>query len=209
MPTITLPPEPPTAEAYDCAVCGEGWPAGHEAYQHRRAEAQLRQARRIIVCDEKHGATYWDANTDDAWARGALAIITQRLAAGWYFPPGTLEDLYGWKRLLESGPLLDQDQLAALPTAELRDRERQRLNRAKLLRQQHARDLAEYTNIAEIVARQDTSFTTPKKPQWRAPVAWKALEARNDHEYERVELAHVNHGLPPEPEPTPGRRVYV
>lgn len=161
---------------------------------------------KIIVCDEKHNNSYYDASTPEAWAKSALAILTERWNDGyWYQDPdedglGTSE--WAEKRRAEYARALSltDEQIAELP-AEAQKAVNKLRSDAKRDSEHDKEHRAWYELAKQVVEDQDlgtflfgdrkTARTKAGKEgryERREPKAWVLLYQRSDHEYEGVSL---------------------
>lgn len=123
--------------------------------------------KQILIAKEKHGTRYFDASTPELLAKSAFKLLKERWNDGyWYYLDDPPEDK----------DVLSEEQIAALPTASLKNSESQK--RKQYLRQFYdwQRDQKEYLAIKDCVENN-------LKNQ-----AWKLLQNRSDYEYENVEL---------------------
>src|ERR1051326_9011271 len=137
---------------------------------------------RIIVAHEKHSTDYYDAHTDEEWARSSLEILTRRWNDGyWYHKPDELfDDTSEW-----SGPTLAkilpdydasddvetlkkkieayrQANIAVIPDDDARMLVANKLSKAIRRHNDKLRYVKEYDEIREVVESQDVSFVTYK-----------------------------------------------
>lgn len=144
---------------------------------------------RIIVCEEKHGTYYYDASTDEAWAKSALKILTDRFSEGyWYYDPRAEKHPFSLDLRSKRDELLaiTDEQIDAIPSEEARELLRAKRERARAEQREDAEMIEEYERIKAVVEAQDDSFETVGRS--REPKAWRLLEARSGHEYEHIEL---------------------
>jgi hypothetical protein len=148
----------------------------------------------IIVCHEKHGERYYDASTPEAWAKSALAILTDRFNDGyWYHDPRQVTNSFSLERRAKMYEMLlvTDEQIEAIPSDEARVVLRKQRRRARAEHQQELEQIEQYDRIKIAVEAQDRGFFTVGRDSFQIPVAWDILEDRSDHEYERVELEQV------------------
>jgi hypothetical protein len=147
---------------------------------------------RIIVCQEKHGTRYYDASSDEEWAKSALKILSDRLDDGyWYYDPRAESHPFSLDLRKKRDELLaiTDEQIDAIPSEEARDLLRAKREQARAELREEADEIEEYERIRAVVEAQDESFVTVGRS--REPKAWRLLEARSGHEYESVELADL------------------
>jgi len=151
---------------------------------------------KIIVCREKHGDYYWDASTPEAFAKSALAILTERFTQGWWYHNPDDDDGLGkseWankeRKQNEIVLAMSKEQIDVLPD----DAKRAVLRRRKETEQQlkenaEARDWYQAAKL--VVENQSLATVTVGRGVWerQIPVAWRLLEERTDYEYESVVL---------------------
>ena len=171
----------------------------------------------IIVTHEKHGTYYYAAGTYDEFAASALQILTERWEQGYWYhdpeasdretqewrPEALIENVVGelwpgWDAPLEAKQQAIVEFKLALQERYGDDEEvlAMKLKKLKVATEeykQRARARKEYAEIKRVVEGQDASVY-----EWEAsdgtmrtrnePIAWKLLEDRSDHEYERVAL---------------------
>jgi hypothetical protein len=145
----------------------------------------------IVIAEEKHATRYLDASDDQALARSALKLLTERLQAGyWYHEPEVL---------FEPAPgeeLLTQEQVDALPTQALRDQEAAKVTRAGRRGRAEQDYRRWYDEVKRFVETKDLSMVTVGRGRFErlVPKVWLLLEERSDYEYESVELEGVEEG---------------
>jgi hypothetical protein len=141
---------------------------------------------RILVAHEKHGTYYFPASTLDELSRSALTLLTERLDNGTYRDPGASPWMSDETK---DALLMAEETIEALPA---RMATKVKKLRAEARRQQayHDDDRETYDRIKQFVAAADPTVVVRygKNKDKIAPVAWGLLQARNDYEYERVEL---------------------
>lgn len=144
---------------------------------------------RIIVCHEKHETRYYDASTDEAWAKSSLKILTDRFNEGyWYYDPRAEQHPFSLDLRAKRDELaaITDDQIEQIPSEDARELLRKKREQALDEQSEDAEMVEEYERIKAVVEAQDDSFETVGRS--REPKAWRLLEARSDHEYERIEL---------------------
>lgn len=150
----------------------------------------------IIVCDEKHEPVYWDATTPEAFARSALAILTERWTADgyWYRDPdsdGLGDSEWAVKRREEQAQALamSKEEIAKLPLP-ARQAVFSLRNAARRESAEDVRHREWYARAKACVEAQDLGLITVGRGKWarELPVAWDLLCERSDHEYEHVAL---------------------
>lgn len=123
--------------------------------------------KQIIVAREKYCTRYFDASTLEILAESAFKLLKERWDSGyWYYsydPP-------------EEKDILSEEQIAALPTENLRNSESQK--RKEYLREYKYWERDE----EERLAIKDCVENSQKEK------AWKLLQIRSRNEYEGVEL---------------------
>jgi hypothetical protein len=152
----------------------------------------------IIVAEEKHGTYYYDASTPEAWAWSSLKILTNRFNEGyWYYDPLNQPDQHEFsvKRRQERDELLamTDEQIDAIPSDEVRVDVRKKIKRAKADYESDRSQSEQYERIKAVVEAQDDSLVTVGRGQFerQEPKAWRLLDERSDHEYERVTIEDV------------------
>jgi hypothetical protein len=156
------------------------------------AEMPERPKRRIIVAREKHYTRYLEASTDETWAKSALALLTERFRAGyWYYDPDDESNEYTIKAKGEREALLavSQETLADLPHTVMVELEK-KIEEAKREEAALRDDRSRYLEIKRVVETQDLSWEGAGR-RWAKPHAWSLLEQRSEGEYEDVELEDV------------------
>lgn len=125
---------------------------------------------KILIVNEKHCTRYFDASTPELLNAAALKILKERWNEGyWYYlfdPPS------------EEG-VLSEEQIAALPTEALKQRETE--TRQNYFREKYnwEKDQAEYKMIKKTVENSTLDN------------AWKCLYNRRDGQYEGVEIEEL------------------
>jgi hypothetical protein len=154
-------------------------------------EGTERKTKRIIVVEEKHGTHYLEASTDEMWAKSALALLTTRFRAGyWYYDPFEDSNEYSVKSRAKRDALLGmkEEVVLVLPITE-QEEMRKKIKDAQADLKEDERTRDEYMEIKRAVEAQDLSWWG--KGRMARPVVWDLLTARSDHEYERVGLETV------------------
>lgn len=155
--------------------------------------------KQIIVADEKHGTYYYDADTPEAWAKSALKILTERFNQGyWYHDPIGKPDKHPFsveeRTKREELLAMTDEQIDAIPSDEARVVLRKKRQQAQKRHREDERQSEEYQRIREVVEAQDDGMIVigkGKRYEREEPKAWRLLDDRNDHEYERVSLEDV------------------
>lgn len=136
----------------------------------------------IIVERGKHGNFYWDASTNEAWAKSSLAILTERWNKGYYYnDPGEEPKI--------DSTIPDLEGIKAMPDGPMRDAAVKTYNAWVSRRKRWEREKAFYYAVKDIVEKQVLSLT--KHSRYPEPVAWVALSERFEHEYEGLELERL------------------
>ena len=155
-------------------------------------EQSGRKRSRIIVAKEKHESRYLDASTDEAWAKSALALLSERFKDGyWYYDPFADNSDYSVKARQARSQLLEmtEEAITALPASVAEDL-RKKIESARRDLKEDEKAKAQYDEIKEVVEKQDLSWVGVGK-RWAQPRAWSLLMARREYEYERVGLEEV------------------
>src|ERR1017187_453922 len=133
----------------------------------------------IIIAKEKHGDFYWDASTPEAWAASALALLTERFRAGyWYYDPigEPDEHPFSQERAAERAEYLaltDED-VAGLPEALRREALAKRKD-AQQERKEEEGTSAFYQRVKQVVEDQDKGLVTVGRGRYEReePKAWR------------------------------------
>lgn len=166
----------------------------------------------VLVTKEKHGDFYYDASTDEALAKSALAILTDRWNDGfWYIDPDELDqETQEWRpealvqnHLGEAWPgwnATENERVAEinryandLKTKYGDDQEVYELKSKKfnaaIQEYKRRREYRKwYSEAKALVESQDAAAIVTFKSGRTESKAWRLLGERNDHEYEGVEL---------------------
>ena len=156
------------------------------------SEKTPKKTQRIIVAKEKHETRYLDASTDEAWARSALALLTERFNEGyWYYDPYADMHEFSVKHRKEREELLSmsEEAIAALPEG-LREDVLAKVKTAKRDKAEDDKARSQYLEIKKVVESKDLSWQGVGQ-RWAKPNAWALLMARTEYEYERVGLREV------------------
>ena len=132
---------------------------------------------KILIAKEKHETRYLDASTNEAFAKSALKILTERLERGWYLEP----------RPPKTNLLLSKEEAEALPEP-YRTQELKYHKQHKIAHDAYQYELDWYNQMLQVTRAQDTGFTTSKYPM---PKAWALLADRLDYEYEEIRIEDV------------------
>lgn len=126
----------------------------------------------VLVEHGKHGEWYHDASTTEALHASALAILTERWEAGYYYyDPGDPPEYDGLSKD-ERAALREQDE-------ELGKRATAKWNRYVQDKRRWQHEKAEFERIKRAFEEKDGSL------------ALECLENRSDYEYERIEIEAV------------------
>lgn len=164
---------------------------------------------RIIVAEEKHYTRYLDASTDEALARSALALLTERFNAGYWYstPDAVYPDDSKWSTSLKQlvpdyDPSADKElriaaletyksALALIPDEEAKKLAIKNLNQA-IRRENEKREYTKwYNEVKNLVESQDWQAVVTFKNGSTESKAWRILSERSDAEYEHVTLEKV------------------
>jgi plasmid stabilization system protein ParE len=139
---------------------------------------------RVLVAHEKHGARYFDASTTETWAAASLRLLRERFEEDWYQRPDDETN--------QEVVAMSEAEVAALPEA-LRVQATHLRRQATANRSRAQRDRDWYDKAKKLVDEVDISTVSRGRVpgEWEEPRAWAFLIARNEAEYERVELAEV------------------
>lgn len=166
----------------------------------------------VLVTKEKHGDFYYDASTDEALAKSALAILTERWNQGyWYYDPDESDkETNEWRpealvenHVGEAWPGWDVPyaERAAVLNAHMEllkikygdDAEilalKTRKFRAAIEEYKERCDYRKwYAEAKALVESQDADGVVTFKSGRTEAKAWWLLNERSDHEYEGVDL---------------------
>jgi hypothetical protein len=143
---------------------------------------------RIIVAKEKDDTRYLDASTDEAWAKSALALLSERFRDGYWYSDPTAdkhEFVVGRRKARDELIAMSEEALSSLPET-AREEMRRHILIAKRDAEEDQKQLKEYLEIKRVVEEGDLGWTG--KGRFLKPKAWALLEARAEYEYERVGL---------------------
>lgn len=121
--------------------------------------------RQALVAQEKHGTRVFDATTETALHKSALALVAERLKIGWYYEPEEPKK-----------PELTKEQVEALPEGKIRKEAKRQHRDYRQELEEHEEDVEFWQNVQTALETQDGAL------------AWKCLQHRDDHEYEQVYL---------------------
>jgi hypothetical protein len=150
-----------------------------------------RKRQRIIIAKEKDDTRYLDASTDEAWAKSALALLSERFRDGyWYHDPTAdmHEFVVARRGAREELIAMSEETLASLPEMAQADLRRKILV-AKRDAAEDQKEREQYLEIKQVVDEQDLGWTG--KGRYLKPKAWVLLERRTEYEYERVGLREI------------------
>lgn len=125
--------------------------------------------RQVLVAKEKHSTRVFDATTREALYASALTLLKERMDSGYYYeePEAPAE------------PAMTIKQLEALPEGAIkRAGLREWEDRDEAL-QEYRREHASWLRMTKALEEKDGSL------------AWEALRARYDYEYEYVDLVEL------------------
>lgn len=148
----------------------------------------------IIVWEDKHGTSYYDASTPENREASAREILRQLIDQQYIYKPDDEPDVYGIDMELVA---LTEDQVDALPTNSMaaEARKHRKTYAARVRENDDAK--REYETIQEILAgetvyRRWTRQTDSRDGKFKAgqrmkaPItAWSMVSARSDYEYEQ------------------------
>lgn len=127
----------------------------------------MKNKKQILIAKEKHGTRYFDASTPELLAESAFKLLKERWdEKHWYYVDDPPKDK----------DVLSEEQIAALPTENLRNSESQK-------RKIFLRELRNWQDNAEEYKSIENCVKNKLKNK-----AWKLLQNRSENEYERVEL---------------------
>lgn len=150
---------------------------------------------RIIVFNEKHGDSYFDASTDEALARACLAVLKERNGYGWYYKPTQPEKSYS----AEEQAILDMtdEQIESLPEpikTETAARKAKLARRFAGAERAYALDNEWYTSMIDLISlpveEAITRVRTFRSGRTQ-PLAYALIEDRNDGEYEGYNIEEL------------------
>lgn len=153
----------------------------------------------VLVTDEKHGNSYYDASTPELLAASALTILRDRFNDGyWYYEPKAPELNYTdeQKSIME----LTDEEIANLPVALRASTEKQRnslLSNRKGREREYLLDKQWYDATVALLAlpaKEAVKQTVVRGRNQYArtvPTALDLLEQRNDYQYESFEIFEV------------------
>lgn len=128
----------------------------------------------VLVAKEKHGTRYFDATTRKAFLKSALALLTERFKANYfYYKPD--------KPIVPQG-MLNEEQLKGMPEGQLKNLAVKMLRDYRQACRNCEDDSETYRAIEDAVKEKD------------GEKAWDCLRARMDWEYEHVELKLLETG---------------
>lgn len=136
---------------------------------------------KIIVWEDKHGTSLYDASTLEVWAESSIEILRTMMDNGYYY----LDEYTG-------EPPLTDGQIDALPD---QYKETARRDQAAAIRR--IKETKEnndfYREVERVIREHDTgSFTLGSRGREREiPIAWDLLDQRSDYEYEHVSVETV------------------
>jgi hypothetical protein len=146
----------------------------------------------ILVEYNDDFTAFYDASTEEQWAKSALHILKERDDMGTYHEPQEPQK--------PEEP--DPEVLAKLPASLRSQYERPTTTYRRDLKR-YRLDKEWYDNMRACVDGLDLSIVERRNKAgvvlWRAPRAWLLLDQRCDYEYERVEVERV---IAPDPAAT-------
>lgn len=149
----------------------------------------------VLVLYEKHGDFFYDATTREKFETNCLAILKERFDEGYWY--NTPDEQYPkdskWDTTIfqlipdfpEDGTKEEKDAAIAtwreanvnvIPDADAQALVKQKLSKAIKNYNNRARYKKWYAELERVLEEKDAS------------AAWKILDDRSDHEYERIEL---------------------
>jgi hypothetical protein len=129
----------------------------------------------ILITKEKHGEFYYDASTDEALAKSALKILTERWEEGWYYEPEDVDDPPYTKEQIEK---LTEEFGKEHELTQTAIKEYNRWVRDN----RYEREYREwYEKAKALVESQDwkQTFTYGNQGQRSMPLSWKLLSDRS------------------------------
>lgn len=130
----------------------------------------MKNKKQILIAHEEHGTRYFDASTPELLAESAFNLLKERWDSGyWYYSYDPPEDK----------DILSEEQIAALPTASLRNSESKK-------RKEHLRELYKWQDNQKEYNAIKECIENGQKTK-----AWKLLRDRSGCEYENVELEEL------------------
>lgn len=131
---------------------------------------------RILIFKEKHCTRYFDASTKKKIEAAALKLLKERtnLKYGYIRKPDSKP--YFYPKDIEVTLTLTDEQIAAIPTEDLRKQATDYRASARRAVREHQQEIETWQRVQQALKSKDGA------------AAWEILEAREDHEYEGFEF---------------------
>jgi|SRR5579859_3307873 len=138
----------------------------------------------VLVFTEKHSTRYFDASTLRAMLKSCLKVLTERRqnARWWYGEAESLEDFKAYMKEHGYYPSMTRDQVNALPPGSVRKAAEEEIR-------YYQERLAEREEHEEFLKLCDEAIAAKD-----GRLAYEALDMRNQHEYERMNIESVETG---------------